>query len=83
WPGAQIRSGDTAANCTTFANNKRPSRRDDRPASSVTVNLLDTTTISGDWGWLTYPSHGSDNDTQHSPNSDISTDITFQHIVTK
>ena len=22
------------------------------------VNLLDTTTITGDWGWLTYPSHG-------------------------
>uniref|UniRef100_A0A3Q2W8Q1 Ephrin type-A receptor 8 n=1 Tax=Haplochromis burtoni TaxID=8153 RepID=A0A3Q2W8Q1_HAPBU len=25
---------------------------------SFAVNLLDTTTISGDWGWLTYPSHG-------------------------
>ncbi|XP_051967310.1 ephrin type-A receptor 8-like isoform X2 [Xyrauchen texanus] len=24
------------------------------------VNLLDTTKISGDWGWLTYPSHGWD-----------------------
>ncbi|XP_030220469.1 ephrin type-A receptor 8 isoform X1 [Gadus morhua] len=24
------------------------------------VNLLDTTTITGDWGWLTYPSHGWD-----------------------
>ncbi|KTG34213.1 hypothetical protein cypCar_00022221, partial [Cyprinus carpio] len=23
-------------------------------------NLLDTTRISGDWGWLTYPSHGWD-----------------------
>uniref|UniRef100_A0A8C4ECA8 receptor protein-tyrosine kinase n=1 Tax=Dicentrarchus labrax TaxID=13489 RepID=A0A8C4ECA8_DICLA len=49
---------------------------DDRPASSVTpvrqvyarmcatlsgaMNLLDTTTITGDWGWLTYPSHGWD-----------------------
>lgn len=22
------------------------------------VNLLDTTTYTGDWGWLTYPSHG-------------------------
>lgn len=22
------------------------------------VNLLDTSSISGDWGWLTYPSHG-------------------------
>uniref|UniRef100_A0A3Q4HVS7 receptor protein-tyrosine kinase n=1 Tax=Neolamprologus brichardi TaxID=32507 RepID=A0A3Q4HVS7_NEOBR len=27
---------------------------------SFAVNLLDTTTISGDWGWLTYPSHGWD-----------------------
>lgn len=26
--------------------------------SSSAVNLLDTTTITGDWGWLTYPSHG-------------------------
>ncbi|XP_061583999.1 ephrin type-A receptor 8 [Cololabis saira] len=24
------------------------------------VNLLETTTIAGDWGWLTYPSHGWD-----------------------
>uniref|UniRef100_A0A8C7N3W6 Ephrin type-A receptor 7 n=1 Tax=Oncorhynchus kisutch TaxID=8019 RepID=A0A8C7N3W6_ONCKI len=24
------------------------------------VNLLDTSSISGDWGWLTYPSHGWD-----------------------
>nr|XP_060615118.1 ephrin type-A receptor 8-like [Anolis sagrei ordinatus] len=24
------------------------------------VNLLDTSTIIGDWGWLTYPSHGWD-----------------------
>uniref|UniRef100_A0A673FLJ6 receptor protein-tyrosine kinase n=1 Tax=Sinocyclocheilus rhinocerous TaxID=307959 RepID=A0A673FLJ6_9TELE len=24
------------------------------------LNLLDTTKISGDWGWLTYPSHGWD-----------------------
>ncbi|XP_024125674.1 ephrin type-A receptor 8 isoform X5 [Oryzias melastigma] len=24
------------------------------------VNLLDTTTTTGDWGWLTYPSHGWD-----------------------
>ncbi|OBS60545.1 hypothetical protein A6R68_08312 [Neotoma lepida] len=23
-----------------------------------TVNLLDTSTIHGDWGWLTYPAHG-------------------------
>lgn len=22
------------------------------------VNLLDTSTIPGDWGWMTYPSHG-------------------------
>lgn len=22
------------------------------------VNLLDTSTIQGDWGWMTYPSHG-------------------------
>lgn len=22
------------------------------------VNLLDTSTILGDWGWMTYPSHG-------------------------
>uniref|UniRef100_A0A096M868 Ephrin type-A receptor 7 n=1 Tax=Poecilia formosa TaxID=48698 RepID=A0A096M868_POEFO len=28
--------------------------------SSNEVNLLDTTTITGDWGWLTYPSHGWD-----------------------
>uniref|UniRef100_A0A3B4FG65 Ephrin type-A receptor 7 n=1 Tax=Pundamilia nyererei TaxID=303518 RepID=A0A3B4FG65_9CICH len=27
---------------------------------STAMNLLDTTTISGDWGWLTYPSHGWD-----------------------
>lgn len=26
--------------------------------SFLAVNLLDTTTITGDWGWLTYPSHG-------------------------
>ncbi|KAF3689337.1 Ephrin type-A receptor 8 [Channa argus] len=26
--------------------------------NSNEVNLLDTTTITGDWGWLTYPSHG-------------------------
>uniref|UniRef100_A0A4W5LUL8 Ephrin type-A receptor 7 n=1 Tax=Hucho hucho TaxID=62062 RepID=A0A4W5LUL8_9TELE len=24
------------------------------------MNLLDTSSISGDWGWLTYPSHGWD-----------------------
>lgn len=24
----------------------------------LTVNLLDTSTIHGDWGWLTYPAHG-------------------------
>ncbi|KAI4904857.1 hypothetical protein NFI96_018242 [Prochilodus magdalenae] len=24
------------------------------------LNLLDTSSISGDWGWLTYPSHGWD-----------------------
>ncbi|KAJ8258719.1 hypothetical protein COCON_G00177310 [Conger conger] len=24
------------------------------------VNLLDTSSISGDWGWLTYPAHGWD-----------------------
>ncbi|XP_058487575.1 ephrin type-A receptor 8 isoform X2 [Solea solea] len=29
-------------------------------SKSNEVNLLDTTTISGDWGWLTYPSHGWD-----------------------
>uniref|UniRef100_A0A8D3C5T1 receptor protein-tyrosine kinase n=1 Tax=Scophthalmus maximus TaxID=52904 RepID=A0A8D3C5T1_SCOMX len=28
--------------------------------NSNEVNLLDTTTITGDWGWLTYPSHGWD-----------------------
>ncbi|XP_040059990.1 ephrin type-A receptor 8 isoform X1 [Gasterosteus aculeatus] len=28
--------------------------------NSNEVNLLDTTTIAGDWGWLTYPSHGWD-----------------------
>lgn len=27
-------------------------------SSLSAVNLLDTTTIMGDWGWLTYPSHG-------------------------
>lgn len=26
--------------------------------SCFSVNLLDTSTISGDWGWMTYPSHG-------------------------
>ncbi|KAL3977722.1 2-oxoisovalerate dehydrogenase E1 component beta subunit [Sarotherodon galilaeus] len=26
----------------------------------IALNLLDTTTITGDWGWLTYPSHGWD-----------------------
>ncbi|XP_042622720.1 ephrin type-A receptor 8-like isoform X1 [Cyprinus carpio] len=31
-----------------------------RGTSSNEVNLLDTTKISGDWGWLTYPSHGWD-----------------------
>ncbi|KAM9299571.1 LOW QUALITY PROTEIN: ephrin type-A receptor 8 [Gastrophryne carolinensis] len=30
------------------------------PATSTQVNLLDTSTIQGDWGWLTYPSHGWD-----------------------
>ncbi|XP_027626465.1 ephrin type-A receptor 8, partial [Tupaia chinensis] len=28
--------------------------------SSFAVNLLDTSTIHGDWGWLTYPAHGWD-----------------------
>ncbi|XP_070405171.1 ephrin type-A receptor 8 isoform X8 [Nothobranchius furzeri] len=28
--------------------------------SNNEVNLLDTTTFPGDWGWLTYPSHGWD-----------------------
>ncbi|XP_029288691.1 ephrin type-A receptor 8 isoform X2 [Cottoperca gobio] len=28
--------------------------------NSNEVSLLDTTTITGDWGWLTYPSHGWD-----------------------
>lgn len=28
------------------------------PVSCFTVNLLDTSTIHGDWGWLTYPAHG-------------------------
>ncbi|KAM8867610.1 ephrin type-A receptor 8 isoform 1-T1 [Synchiropus picturatus] len=28
--------------------------------TSNQVNLLDTTTFTGDWGWLTYPSHGWD-----------------------
>ncbi|XP_026880688.2 LOW QUALITY PROTEIN: ephrin type-A receptor 8 [Electrophorus electricus] len=31
-----------------------------RAASSNEVNLLDTSSISGDWGWTTYPSHGWD-----------------------
>ncbi|XP_062842969.1 ephrin type-A receptor 8 [Trichomycterus rosablanca] len=31
-----------------------------RATTGNEVNLLDTTTISGDWGWLTYPSHGWD-----------------------
>ncbi|XP_026130873.1 ephrin type-A receptor 8-like isoform X4 [Carassius auratus] len=31
-----------------------------RGTSTNEVNLLDTTKISGDWGWLTYPSHGWD-----------------------
>ncbi|XP_051769121.1 ephrin type-A receptor 8 isoform X4 [Ctenopharyngodon idella] len=31
-----------------------------RGTSNNEVNLLDTTKISGDWGWLTYPSHGWD-----------------------
>ncbi|CAB1419083.1 unnamed protein product, partial [Pleuronectes platessa] len=26
--------------------------------NSNEANLLDTTTITGDWGWLAYPSHG-------------------------
>lgn len=26
--------------------------------SCFAVNLLDTSTIHGDWGWLTYPAHG-------------------------
>lgn len=30
----------------------------DFPLLSFAVNLLDTSTIIGDWGWLTYPSHG-------------------------
>ncbi|XP_064877828.1 ephrin type-A receptor 8-like [Oncorhynchus nerka] len=29
-------------------------------ANGLPVNLLDTSSISGDWGWLTYPSHGWD-----------------------
>ncbi|XP_078235246.1 ephrin type-A receptor 8 [Pogona vitticeps] len=29
-------------------------------ATTSEVNLLDTSTIIGDWGWLTYPSHGWD-----------------------
>ncbi|XP_031424074.1 ephrin type-A receptor 8 isoform X1 [Clupea harengus] len=31
-----------------------------RDTNSNEVNLLDTTLNSGDWGWLTYPSHGWD-----------------------
>ncbi|XP_051528533.1 ephrin type-A receptor 8-like isoform X2 [Myxocyprinus asiaticus] len=31
-----------------------------RGTASNEVNILDTTKISGDWGWLTYPSHGWD-----------------------
>ncbi|XP_066529328.1 ephrin type-A receptor 8 [Hoplias malabaricus] len=31
-----------------------------RASSGNEVNLLDTSSISGDWGWLTYPSHGWD-----------------------
>ncbi|KAG9260267.1 ephrin type-A receptor 8-like [Astyanax mexicanus] len=31
-----------------------------RASSNNEVNLLDTSSISGDWGWLTYPSHGWD-----------------------
>ncbi|NXC17408.1 EPHA8 protein, partial [Corythaeola cristata] len=27
-------------------------------ATTSEVNLLDTSTIPGDWGWMTYPSHG-------------------------
>ncbi|XP_006641920.2 ephrin type-A receptor 8 [Lepisosteus oculatus] len=34
------------ASCTRSTNNE--------------VNLLDTSSVSGDWGWLTYPSHGWD-----------------------
>ncbi|XP_060897407.1 ephrin type-A receptor 8 isoform X8 [Labrus mixtus] len=29
-------------------------------SNSNEVSLLDTTTYTGDWGWLTYPSHGWD-----------------------
>ncbi|NXY16787.1 EPHA8 protein, partial [Atrichornis clamosus] len=29
-------------------------------ATTSEVNLLDTSTIPGDWGWMTYPSHGWD-----------------------
>ncbi|XP_030918778.1 ephrin type-A receptor 8 isoform X4 [Geospiza fortis] len=29
-------------------------------ATTSEVNLLDTSTILGDWGWMTYPSHGWD-----------------------
>ncbi|XP_031817398.1 ephrin type-A receptor 8 [Sarcophilus harrisii] len=29
-------------------------------AARSEVNLLDTSTIHGDWGWLTYPAHGWD-----------------------
>ncbi|OXB60737.1 hypothetical protein ASZ78_006100 [Callipepla squamata] len=29
-------------------------------ATTSEVNLLDTSTMPGDWGWLTYPSHGWD-----------------------
>nr|XP_033777967.1 ephrin type-A receptor 8 isoform X4 [Geotrypetes seraphini] len=29
-------------------------------AASTEVNLLDTRTVAGDWGWITYPPHGWD-----------------------
>ncbi|XP_072864121.1 ephrin type-A receptor 8 [Chlorocebus sabaeus] len=33
---------------------------DEEEVEAQEVNLLDTSTIHGDWGWLTYPAHGWD-----------------------
>uniref|UniRef100_A0A8I3MB23 Ephrin type-A receptor 8 n=1 Tax=Canis lupus familiaris TaxID=9615 RepID=A0A8I3MB23_CANLF len=47
------------ADCSVGLGNRVPGS--DAPSSPVfTVNLLDTSTIHGDWGWLTYPAHGWD-----------------------
>ncbi|RXN23099.1 ephrin type-A receptor 8-like protein [Labeo rohita] len=45
----------------TFISTRKTASVDVAPSGTGTeVNLLDTTKISGDWGWLTYPSHGWD-----------------------